>query len=325
MRQLSKLAVAVVCATLTLAGLLWEEHAVAEPSLAELIKAEAGSEPALLAITKEGALIARTPSEKWSKTLIPSGVLIARMDPNKMLTWLWMKDTPDSDLMKLAVLDLRSPSADVVVIATGLAANIPWSVDGWTIGVGFASDVIGVANLVWSETPTFEVEEGLTQLCCDASSLNGVVITEAGKKWLAANHKRPITPIPNASPPRQHIAGINADACEHQALCGEAIPFHTTGLLLTIVSHSCGDGCYIDCVLYDPAKKRYRSPTATGQNWVKNDADIEAASCRDYLFSTDGRYYSAEQGGTICEAGGDCKAITDTFIQWIEPSPKVGH
>jgi hypothetical protein len=324
MYRWSTLTSAVMCVCFTLAGLL-AGHAIAEPSLAEFIKAEAGGEPALLAITEKGALVARTPSEKWSKTLISSGVLIARMDPNKMLAWLWMEDTPDSGLMKLAVLDLRSPTPDVIVIATGLQADVPWSADGWTIGVGFVSEVIGVANLVWSETPTFEVEEGLTQLCCDASNIKGVVITEAGQRWLAANHKRPITPIPNASPPLQHIAGINADACEDQALCGEAIPFHTTGLLLTIVSHSCGDGCYINCVLYDPAKKRYRSPTASGQTWKGDYADIEAMSCRDYLFSRDGHYYSAEQNMFICEAGGACKEIPDVFVQWLEPSPKVGH
>jgi uncharacterized small protein (DUF1192 family) len=89
--------------------------------------------------------------------------------------------------------------------------------------------------------------------------------------WLGRDKGTP----KDRSPSRSHVdlpplPGIPKSGCEERSLCGETTSIPSTHMLLVLVSHSCGDGCYLEYCLFDPVARVFvdaRKPTKRAERF----------------------------------------------------------
>jgi hypothetical protein len=239
-------------------------------------------------------------------------VLAAAYDEAQDLVWINTKGT-------LQVIDLRTTPPKVTLIAKKMPAG------GFDVA-GLSSATTG--NIYASVYPVltigkagkFSSAEGVygeMDLDPDGEKRDRKVIKKikiVGKKWLKALRKRKPRTV-TAPPLAEGVLGrvdLPADLrrCEDEEECGTRHPFGTTPYDLVTIEHSCGDACYIACVLYDPKTSKFAAPTSLAGGW--GNADPAVGECGGYLFAADGVTYLMGQwrcsvgstGVSCADAGG---------------------
>lgn len=283
-------------------------------ALADALRAEAGGKAVALVARADG-LVAMAPGGSWTKTLFAGPVASAVLDDGLELVWFLSRGS-------LYVLDLRATEAKPVVIATGLTEDIPFSVlrtrktagDGGlasTAGRDFAWTV-----LTWSAKPAL----GRESLDGEEGAPPGAKLV--GAAWLRAELGREAKRRP-AGKPHPALPAValpeGIGECEDPELCGSALPFGPTGHQLVVVTHSCGDFCYVQCLLYDPAKRLFGVPPVPA-TW--SAAPEEFGSCEGYFFELAGPRFLF--GTSACEPKTGCQDLGGTALGWLDGSHRVG-
>lgn len=249
----------------------------------------------------------------------------AAYDPAQELVWFRAGGT-------LEVVDLRDPKRVVVPIATKLPEEGAFAITG----ASKAGFLTGAEEWVLSY-PSLATGKKVKLSSVQAGDFgsNGGKDADAahqikkaklvGAKWLKTLAKRPARPVPAnlVNAPSKKVAAPDPDRCEEADACGVAVTLGNSKYLVVVTETSYGPGVVTLCQLYDPASKRFASPSESG-TW--NDAEPSTGSCGPYFLSTDGVRYVA--GSTMCAAlPKGVKCVTNearTYIGWADaaaPAP----
>lgn len=291
------------------------------PGLAEVLVKEAGG-PVLLVAAPDG-LVAQTPEGRVVRRLTTGAVDGAALDAARDLVWL----TGDG---KLGVVDLRAPEPALVPIATGLPPDVPFRVrreklrkaPAYAVGSAQGREDDWV-ELVWGARPAVRMETlGIWEDEGPKPALQLV-----GAAWLKEQRERPARPARGDAPAPasfDETARVAPPAtlasCEEPTLCGRSAPFGARGWRLVLTSHECGDFCYIGCLLWDPAAKRWAVPDER-LDWVEGPANT--GSCGPYLFDPAATRWAI--GEALCAATGDCRPLGGRAVGWLPPGPRAGE
>lgn len=277
----------------------------------------------LLASDTKGILAISVSGERTRLFESPTSIDSVAYDRSKELTW-FVSDK------RLWVLDLRAESYRPVLIATGLPV-VEFEISGWSsVSAGLDDyDGAGRYNLdlhrypIITLQPEPKVEVGEAG---DADRPENAVspalikrIALVGTRWLKEQSRRPNAPSPAKLPDPRRVALPKGDAygCEESSLCGSSSHLGRTGLELVIARHSCGDGCYTDCLLYDRKSKRFAAP-ATGA-WGKSP---EPFSCKLEVAPDDAQYFVSRSHCQVANRIVSCREYDGlNLLGWVASKP----
>lgn len=229
-----------------------------------------------------------------TRTLVPGPVPWALVDNDAGVVWFGSADGTAIDLV-----DLEGPAAAMPPVET-IATGLPTQTDGggpmFAVGyesppttpapspadpddvpdlgpsasLSFGHPITPHIGVVVGPKPRLFVEGGILDLWDQTEELRATVAAAKlpGRDRLIALGQRvdarPVTPAAPA-PPDQRVDTIDKSNCEDEDRCGTAEPVPNTTLWRVAVAFSCGDGCYTEWRLYDPARKAFLEPDWASQ------------------------------------------------------------
>ena len=278
-----------------------------------------------------------TTSGKRIRTLLQGKVLQAAHDTQRDLLWVLREG-------RLEVFDLRAPKEVATVIALGMP-NAVFSIT--TPGSKYDKRLGSEANM--GVTPTTQAEIRIVwkkHLAVDSSTAYGSLgldeedekitaregkrlarlVRLVGKQWFREHAGRSL---------RRSASEVTFDEKKRVQLdprlgsclgmygpmeeCGQYLPFGASGWRLVRTSYACGDGCYSQCLLYDPKGppgRRWASPEVPPK-WSPASEQISTGSCGAYRFHVGGDWYF--DGPRVCSVNGSCTPIEGKVLGWTEP------
>lgn len=250
------------------------------------------------------------------RALIDGQVDGAAYDPAMDLVW-FVADA------KLEVLDLRDGSAPVV-IAKGLPEG--------------AFAIAGASSATWEVEesdlpfPLLTIAKGKGKLSAGAARATGASKKEiaaakkaikkvklVGAKWLTAQKARTARAVSvsgaSSLPSLTLPAGMSS--CDVEGHCGTAFELGATRFELVVVADDCVDACTERCVLYDPDRATFASPSQTRSDW--GAPMLVPDTCSGYAVEPDGARYAV--GTALCTVGDTIKCTIDpdwTYVAWVD-------
>jgi hypothetical protein len=238
----------------------------------------------------------------------------AAYDPALDLVWFTSKGM-------LQVIDLRDAKHKPIVIAKKFP-KVGFIIDGVS-KADFNSDYTpAYANLSIGKKLKITAQDGIyAPVDQDSTDKLKKTIKKAklvGTKFLKKLAKRSVRSVTIPTPAPQAKVPVPADMCQSDDPdgCGEATSFGTTKLHVVVTEYSCGDACYTGCVLYDPATKKFASPTETS-SWGKA---AKAGECTEYAFDSDGKTYYSASMRCVLDKGVTCTDDTPWSYIGIAPA-----
>jgi hypothetical protein len=239
------------------------------------------------------------------------GVIEASYDPEFELLWLG-KST------ELRVLDLRSGSAECVLIASGLHGGVRLQVDHDESNlVPDDGCDLPYVELDWGSEPTIVgIVEDIPDLRLE------------GANWLRAELRRPAREVPKVRMSAFDLRATDArvklpakrSSCDETSTCGAAVPFANWGIVLVLVSARMGGDCWTrNCLLLDPKTRHFALPSMP-LHWGSL-AEVEAGPCGPFRFNASGDSFLTER--SLCSASG-CDKLEGRALGWLTPGVTVG-
>jgi hypothetical protein len=286
--------------------------------LRDTLLAHAAKSPVYLSVGDAGVFATAT-ADGWSQSLVEGRVDAAALDTAQDLVWLARGG-------KLEVLDLREPAPRPVPIVESWfqKSDDYGSAPGITIsGVSNTSTDTTYAGvfpvLVWKAKPRISTDGGAYAGIWpeqDAAAKKRVRKARiVGGAWLTAQAGRKARPLPAPAVPLRPARvelpkGLGE--CEDEEMCGAAEGFGATSWWLVTVTHSCGDACHTECLLYDPATHNLASPAAPA-TWSARGG--EKGPCLGYVFDATGtRYLIADK---VCSKIGCAAIAKGSGFAWL--------
>lgn len=211
-----------------------------------------------------------------TRTLVAEPVPWALVDNGAGVVWFGSPDRTE-----IRMVDLEGPAAATPAVET-IAAGLPAGVDPGGPEFAIAQDspgddipvpltyleynlsILPSVILVVGPEPGLSTEGGILEMWGQTEEFDKQVAaaTLPGRDRVIEVARRAAARPPAASPApppadeKLRVDGIDPAACDDDAeLCGSAERVPGTQLWRTVVSYACGDGCYTEWRLYDPAKR----------------------------------------------------------------------
>jgi len=180
--------------------------------------------------------------------------------------FLQMERKEDGDQRyDLYAQDLSAMAPPFLVLA-GASVPIQVGLGGWGGMLGNHNDLrVDFSVPHGDQGPEVSFRSGnycqIDEVECEADEARSKTLKptpEAGRlmSWISRDKSTTQDRVPLHShinlPP---LPGIPKSGCEERSLCGETTPIPSTHMQLVLVSHSCGDGCYLEYCLFDPVAR----------------------------------------------------------------------
>ena len=246
--------------------------------------------------------------------LVSTPVSGAAYDPALDLIWFESKGT-------LQVIDLRDAKHKPIVIAKKFP-DVGFTIEGASRAEWNSAYTPAFAYITVGKKSKIAAREGAYgPVDQDATDKLKKQIKKAklvGKKFLAGLGKRAprAVTVPTPAPAAQVQLPEGMCQSDDEGECGSAMTFGTTALELVTTQYSCGDACYLGCVLYDPRTKKFAGPMTTS-TW---GSDGEVGACDGYWFDSDGKTYV--NGSVRCTLGKGVTCEEDPTVLYVGMAPK---
>ncbi len=241
----------------------------ADPSWSDALAKEIGAPVAIVAGDK--GIHAVSADGAKQKIIVPGATRWVLVDHRGDVIWYPRDGKKTTDLM---MIDLRAPTLTPAPMITGFAENTVAAVvydDGWRFDLGGpqmekALVDVGAKKVTLDADAGIQVNFGEDAVKKFERGVKKAKISAAQQKRFAeiyargAGKKNPYaTPVPGKELPKNVEAQKNGH-CEGEGECGNVEPLAGTKLQLVTVGYSCGDGCYTQRQIYDPAAKEFVDP-----------------------------------------------------------------
>jgi len=290
-----------------------------------------------VAILPGDDLVAVSADGRRRRVLAPGPVPWCLLDNRAQTVWF---GRPLGDgAVEVWVLDLLGAGPPVGVVARfGWLPEIEYPAAGKAkrtlLALGHAEMDVAVRLTLGPQGPRLSPQPGGTWCAINEDSCKALpaAIERVRLKHtpvlrrLAARAAKRNTPAPGTRPPtrpRPKRVPIPAGACEYEDLCGTAEPVGNTRYVAVVVSHSCGDGCYTEAMLYDPSRRRFvdaldpRKTYSDPSKGARYPEDARVAP-RDAAYIGGGRLVRFDRGLVeVPGAGGSGGG-------WLRDLPEVG-
>jgi hypothetical protein len=224
------------------------------------------------------------------RVLVAGYVPWALVDDRALVIWFG-----SADHGSILAIDLAAPPAPEVTVET-IATGLPTETEaGPLVGtIRYGDEELTAGNpiaphvvLDLSDAPTLRLDATILELWEQADEVEQALARAAlpGRDRAAAFAARSAgrrTRL-EAPPGEASRVEVPVDPCEDEDLCGTAESVPGTGLWRVLVGHSCGDGCYAEYRLYDPAAKRFHEEAWASwlsDAWVARDGSAFVTSAQ---------------------------------------------
>ncbi len=241
----------------------------ADPSWTDGLVKELGAPVAIVA--GDNGIHAVSADGARKKDLLPGATPWVLVDFRGDVIWYPRGGKKSTDLM---MIDLRAPTLAPESMVTGMAPELSAGVvytDGWRFAFGGVQRQKAVITIGEKKTK-LDFEEGILGNFGDGAvkkferGVKKGKITPAQQKRFAeiyargAGKKNPyVVPAAAKNLPRNE-EGMKHGHCDDTDMCGAVEPLPGTKLQLVTVGYSCGDGCYVQKQIYDPATREFVDP-----------------------------------------------------------------
>jgi hypothetical protein len=250
-------------------------------------------------------------------TIVSTPVDAAAYDPALDLVW-WVGGG------KLEVSDLRAPASKPVVIARGMPEG--------AFAIAGASSAQYAVDDATAPYPVLRIAGGKGTIAAAGPSTAGASEVKAAKKaikkvkivgaaWLKALAARAVHAVDataESSLPSLTLGDGLAACDDDPTRCGSARALAGTRYELVVVADECSDGCVDRCVLYDPVRQLFASPTQTSAAW--GAPMLTPDTCSGYAVEPGGARYAI--GTELCTLGDTITCVLDAA--WIKVAWVVG-
>ncbi|MEZ4402862.1 MAG: hypothetical protein R3B06_22770 [Kofleriaceae bacterium] len=268
-----KLSLAVVlvvaaCGPKGSAPSLHNDTAGGQATLGQALARDVGAGLAVAIVPGPDGLRAISADGARSQTLVGGEVPWALVDNRAEVVWF---GSPDAS--QLRMLDLAAPAQpapEPVVIATGLptesgaggplcAIRYP---DAAEPDLDYSNSILPRIVVELGPTPRLTSDGGILDLWDQGEAFAAEVAKaalpgSAELRRVAARGAGRTIRLYASAASAGRVAEVPPDGCEEPDLCGDAQAIPGTALWRVVVGHSCGDGCYLDWQIYDPARKAF--------------------------------------------------------------------
>ena len=216
------------------------------------------------------------------------------------------------------VQDLRSSSAPLLSVSSA-PTNVCLSVDGTYHGCEPRYGGDCVLSVSADGAVSLEPPDGLA---CDLGSdceghrkaVKKIAIAHGDVLATLARTRKSL-PVPAPSVPKglKSPVVIPPRDCEDPEVCGEIGAVTTTGIVRIAISHSCGDACYVDWVLYDSASREFINP----ENPLERSGSLQRkwADSSSLYISPSEQYY--ERSNCVYGWKGGTKTCGNNFAGFV--------
>ncbi|MFT7579198.1 MAG: hypothetical protein ACI9MR_000860 [Myxococcota bacterium] len=275
----------------------------------------------VLVLHDDGTVVAQAPNGSWQETVLKatSKTLTYVRSQQLLYGWTELPAGPDatdpSGGFALEVTDLRvaGPPVPVRLLEYRGAESFEIAI-GKLLPEGPYFHVGGGVLVDIAETAvTLRADDGVTEIMEHAETIKHIAFTPAGERWLIAQRERPSVVSPKApAPVPVDVAASKLETCEEEA-CGLASPFGTTGWHSVLIERSCGDGCYVRCVLKDPKTGQYTALKQADGAFVWGTLDAVHADGFDCVVGSEppGAHFLVD--GLVCSSEG-CDPVKGTAL-----------
>lgn len=278
-----------------------------EPSRpAQLAAATQSSPDAFLVHTFSGGVELRSVHGGTSRVLAPNADS-AMYDHKLELLWIVQES-------RISVIDLRATSSAPVEIVRGMPEVSTITIRRKDSLVSTNDGCQGPSfTLNWKEPPSVEAYDRDTE---DTQIVGGAWLqSNFGRPTRASGNRIGFTDERRARLPRKLLD------CDEAGLCAATAKFGSEGLQLVLVHDKSGGDCWNRaCVVLDPQKNRYASPSDLG-SWT-SATKVRPGSCGLYYFDESDKLFLS--GSRLCTIGASCEKLGGLALGWLQSGDIVG-
>lgn len=245
-------------------------------TLADALRNEIGRGGPVAIVPGKDGLVAISADGARRRALVAGPVPWALVDDRLGVVWFG-----SADRTALHLLDLRGPNADPArpeVIAAGLPAIVEPGGPEYGIAYGapptvdddmplptfaeleYSRSILPSVVLLVGPQPRLATNGGILEMWGETAEFEAAIARASlpGRERVieVAGRAGPRSPRAEPEVVPDKVAGVDPSACEDDS-CGSAQVVPGTKLWRVVTSFACGDGCYTEWALYDPAKQDF--------------------------------------------------------------------